>query len=191
MLRSPAKPAKPAKPDADGVDDVKTNGTIDRALHHQRPCVPPKTRPFLRKFHEVLDASPLSTASKNAYKSRLCTMVSAFDHDVDWIIDHCRDVRTVLESKYAPETRVSKSYVNAVLMLFKHTQDLKLKRPRAYKRWFKYFMRVKAITEAKYDNVQASDRQREAYVEWDEVLRRRDALPRDSDAYLLLWQRDP
>lgn len=140
--------------------------------------------PYLTQFTKVIDASTeLSDVSKKTYKDRLRRLTTMTGHDVDWIIMHCKGVYEAIK-KY--ETQTQKGYINTVLMLFKYTDGLKKKKKKVYDCWYKLFMKVAAQAEEKYNNMEASDRQKKVYVPWAKILETRDGLAKDSQEYLLL-----
>ncbi len=140
------------------------------------------SKPFLDKFTTIIMASQeLSDKSKQTYAVRLRRLTDITGHDVDWIIDHCSATLGMLKDK-AAETK--KGFINSILAVFKYTDKLKAKKPKTYKCWFDNFNKVKAITQAKYDNIQPSERQIKAYVPWADVIQARDKLHKDSDTYL-------
>lgn len=140
--------------------------------------------PYLSQFTKVINASSeLSDISKRTYRDRLRRLTTLTGHDVDWIIMHCKDVHEVIK-KY--ETQTQKGYINTVLMLFKYTEGLKKKKKKVYDCWYKVFMKVAEEADAKYNNMEASDRQKKVYVAWAKILETRDTLVKDSQEYLLL-----
>jgi uncharacterized protein with HEPN domain len=139
--------------------------------------------PYLKKFTDVIDNSTLAKLSKIEYKGRLQRLTLLTGHDVDWIIQNCKEVQKKLKS-YAPTTQ--KGYINTVLTIFKYTKDLRKKQPNAYKCWFDALSKINVIVEAKYDNIEPSKKQLETYVQWDDIIKRRDTLDKESPEYLLL-----
>ena len=138
---------------------------------------------FLLKFQEIIDASELSDISKKTYKDRLKRLTTLMNHDVDWIILHCRETYEKLKQY---EIQTQKGYINSILTLFKYTKGLKTKRLNTYNCWYSIFQEVDAKAEDKYNNLQASDRQRAAYVAWHDIITARDKLDKSSQDYLLL-----
>lgn len=141
-----------------------------------------KNRPFLNKFSAILmQVASLSDKSKEVYVTRLRVLADICGHDVDWVIDHCPRMMKLIEHK-SVETR--KAFAGTILALFKYTAGLKDKKPKTYQCWLTHFKAVREIAQAKYDNIQPSKRQLEAYVAWGDIISARDKLDRDSDTYL-------
>ena len=140
--------------------------------------------PYLTQFKKVIDAtSELSDASKKAYKDRLRRLTEMTSHDVDWIIMH---PDAILERLQKYELQTQKSYINSILTLFRYTKNLKKKRRDVYDKWYKIFSKVHVKADEKYNTMEASDRQKQVYVAWAQILERRDELAKDSAEYLLL-----
>lgn len=143
--------------------------------------------PFLNKFNGVIDTSVgLSDKSKVNYKNRLGRLVTITGKDVDWIIDHCVVVLKKMKENGLEKPESTKAYINTILALFKYTEKLKEKKPKAYKCWLGEFTKVNEIAMAKYNNLAASDKQVASFVAWEDILQKRDDLNRDSIEYLLL-----
>ncbi len=139
--------------------------------------------PYLKKFLDVIDKSSLADLSKIEYKGRLQRLTTITGHDVDWIIQNCKETLKKLKS-YAPTTQ--KGYINTILTLFKYTKNLKKKQQSSYNCWFDALNKINEIVEAKYDNIEPSKKQLETYVSWDDIIKKRELLNKDSSEYLLL-----
>jgi hypothetical protein len=143
--------------------------------------------PFLAKFQTIIDKSQdLSDISKQQYKSRLKKLTDMTQHDIDWVIQHCEETLDFITKAGRDEPQTIKSYINAVLAVYRYTSGLRNKYKTSYKCWSDKRREVSSITNEKYDNLQASEKQIEVYIPWQEIIDTRDKLPRDSDAYLML-----
>lgn len=143
--------------------------------------------PFLEKFGKVLDASPLSDSSKQAYKHRLRRLTDITGKDVDWILDHCKETMDKLKTKAKlSEPQTLKSLINAVLVLFKYTLGLKDKKKKSYTCWYNAFDEVNKVAKARYDNLEATERQLASHVSWSDILQTRDSLNLNSVEYFIL-----
>lgn len=142
------------------------------------------SKPYLNKFLDVIDNSTtLATLSKIEYKKRLIRLTDITGKDVNWILSHCKETIKSLE-KFSPET--IKGYVNTILTLFRNTKGLKEKHSKVYICWSDRLSNISDITNAKYDNIEASQKQIESFVSWGEVIEKRDKLDKTSEAYLIL-----
>jgi hypothetical protein len=146
-----------------------------------------KKLPFLLKFQSVIDdAENLSAMSKTQYKSRLNKLTDITGHDVDWIIKNCKKTMELIEKAKKTEPQTQKSYINAILAVFRYTQDLKVKHAKHHQCWTDEFKRVNDLTHEKYENLEASPRQLQAYLPWEEIVSKMNSLDKDSVEYFLL-----
>lgn len=140
--------------------------------------------PFLTRFVNIIkNNKKLSDVSKTNYIKRLNHLVNVTGHDINWIVDNCTKAMAFLKDK-SFETK--KAYINSILTLFKYTANMKSLKSKQYDCWFKHFQKVNDITEKKYDNIEASDKQLDAYIDWKDVLEVRDKLDKEGDSYLIL-----
>lgn len=143
-------------------------------------------KPFLIKFKNIIDKTDLSDVSKNNYKYRLERLTILTNKDVDWIINNCKKTLSILNDNKITEPQSVKAMINAILTLFKHTKDLRETKQKAYTCWIKHFKEVNEKAQEKYENIEPSARQIEAYVPWEEVLNKRDQLDNTSNEYFIL-----
>lgn len=141
---------------------------------------------YLDKYSNLIDSTELADLSKEQYKLRLLKLTKIAGHDIDWVIKNCSSTMKLMSEKGVKSAETQRSLINAVLALFKYDNTLKIKQIKDYECWSKHFKKVSAITEHKYDTLQASDKQLETYVPWGEIIKRRDTLDTGSQEYLLL-----
>lgn len=140
-------------------------------------------RVFLERFHKVIDASELSDVSKKTYKDRQTRLTKLMDHDLDWVMLHPNETCEKIKQF---EIQTQKGYINSILTLFKYTKNMKEKHKKLYNKWTEIFEEVYKKAEEKYMNIEMSERQKQAYVKWADVIKVRDGLDKKSDAYLML-----
>ena len=144
------------------------------------------TLPFLTKFQKIIgETDELSQISKYSYQTRLKKLTDITLHDIDWILKNCNKTLELIEKAGVTEPQTFKSYINAVLACFKYS-NLQDTHKKAYECWTKTRIKVNSIAQEKYENLQASPKQIEVYVPWNEIIETRDKLNNDSDEYLLL-----
>lgn len=143
-------------------------------------------KPFLIKFKNIIDKTDLSEVSKNNYKYRLDRLTTLTNKDVDWIINNCRKTLSILKDNNITEPQSVKAMINAILTLFKHTKGLRETKQKAYTCWIEHFKEINEKAQEKYEKIEASPRQIEAYVPWEEVLSKRDKLDKTSNEYFIL-----
>ena len=149
--------------------------------------IPPITfeTPFLEKFKTLLDETTLARRSIQAYKYRLTKIVGYVAHDVDWILINPKEtIRILRQNVSEPET--IKAFCNSILTLFRHVSGLKIKMARSYALWSEEFKSINQITSYKFDTLTPSEKQKNVFVEWGEILKKRDQLNKDSIHYLVL-----
>jgi hypothetical protein len=145
-----------------------------------------KNYPFLTKFTSVINATELSQSSKDNYIYRLKKLIKLTGKDIDWVLSNCKKTLAIMDKNGIKEPQSVKALVSALIALFKHTKGLKQEIPKAHKCWLNAFIKVNDIVEKKYDNLEPSEKQVEAYIPWVDIIKRREELKKDSDDYLLL-----
>lgn len=143
-------------------------------------------KPFLTKFKDIIDKTDLSDVSKNNYKYRLDRLTTLTNKDVDWIINNCKKTLTILAKNKITEPQSVKAMINAILTIFKHTKGLRQTKQKAYTCWINHFKEVNEKAQEKYEKIEPSERQIEAYVPWNEIIAKRDELDKTSNEYLVL-----
>ena len=132
----------------------------------------------------ILDAE-LSPVSKRVYLTRLRTILSETGKSIFAVAtnptEHLAWVRGWSE---APATQ--KSYIAAILAVFRHNEGLKDQQQQAYQEWYAAFQEINGAIDERYKNNEPSARQKEGYVPYAEIVAKRDALPDGSDDRLLL-----
>lgn len=145
-----------------------------------------ENNPYLKRFQQIIDDSKLSVLSKAGYKTRLNRLVKITGHDLNWVMMNADKTMNILEENGIKELQTKKAYINAILTLFKHTEGLKNILAGSHARWLNHYRQVNSAAQVKYETCQASERQRNAYVKWDDILARRDQLDKSSPDYLIL-----
>ena len=149
----------------------------------------------LVEFEKALDASEtLAAASKQLYKERLRSIASATGHvaDFDWNISHPDDTWEALHavrkpsrtpgSKEPPKPlsdQTLRASAAAMVTLFKHASRLTSKikgHAAALEGWQELLKESTEIAQVKYDDIQPSERQKEAHIEWSDLIAVRDRL---------------
>jgi hypothetical protein len=134
---------------------------------------------------KVIIDSELSQVSKRVYIERLRTMVAHFDTNVYWIITHPDEVLEWIIKK-SEVLSTQKSYIIAVLAVFKHNEGLKIQLKKNYDIWFKKFTEIDEAITNRYKTNEPSERQLNAYVKFDDIIKKRDSLEEGSIDKLLL-----
>ena len=142
--------------------------------------------PFLTKFKDIIDKTDLSESSKNNYKYKLERLTILTNKDVDWILSNCKKTLRILEENDINKPQSVKAMINTVLTVYKHTKGLRESKQKAYTCWIENFKQVNEKVQEKYEKIEASERQIEAYVPWKEIIKTRDELDKTSQEYFIL-----
>ena len=134
-------------------------------------------------FETALSEGKLKVSSKENYLYRWSRLRSLTKKTDEWILKHPKEVVMTLK-EMAPQSR--RSYMNAVLSVFKYAPELQCSMVKQYKKWQDMFQSLDEEISEKYDRNEPSARQREAYMSWEEVLKKRDSLQKDSEEYLVM-----
>lgn len=141
---------------------------------------------YLEKFKTIIDKTDLADQSKKQYKLRLKRLSEISGHDIDWVLDHCKETFEMMKEQDILEPQTVKAYINSILALFKYTKNLKVIKVKGYKCWVSLFNKVKEIADQKYETLEASDKQIKAYVPWIDIIKKRESLDKNTAEYLLL-----
>lgn len=134
---------------------------------------------------KAITDSELSQISKRVYVERLRTMVAHFETNIYWIITHPDEVLEWILKK-SDVLSTQKSYIIAVLAIFKHNEGLKIQLKKDYDIWFKKFTEIDEAITQKYKTNEPSEKQLNAYVEFKDIVKKRDELEDGSMDKLLL-----
>jgi hypothetical protein len=146
-------------------------------------------RPFLEKFVAIIEKTELSDSTKDNYKRRMQKLVTMTNKDLDWVLANCKKTLEIMEKNGVTEPQSVKALLSVIVALFKHAKQLKAQMPKAYKCWLAAFLKINEIVESKYDNLEPSEKQVDAYVPWSDIIKRRDELDKDGnehDKHLIL-----
>ena len=137
------------------------------------------------KSFDCIKNADLSNVTKRTYLERLRYMIQDTKTDLysiltnpkkylDWIKNHSSSLQT------------QKSYISAILAVFKHTPDIKKTEQKHYYDWYHGFKEIHQQIDQKYKMNKPTDKQQEAYVAYADIIRKRDELEKGSRERLLL-----
>jgi len=132
----------------------------------------------------ILDAE-LSPVSKRVYLTRLRTILSETGKSVFHVVTRPTEYLAWV-SKWSDAPATQKSYITAILAVFRHNEGLKEQQAAAYEEWYTAFQEINGTIDERYKNNEPSARQKEGYVPYAEIVAKRDALPEGGDDRLLL-----
>ena len=143
----------------------------------------------LLDYETALDKSDkLAAASKQLYKERLRSVAAATGktEDFNWCVSHPDDVWEALHKVRKPgktpkplSEQTLRASAAAMMTLFKHAPHLTSKIPgsdKALGGWQELLKESTEEVQKKYDNIEPSEKQKEAHIEWEELLLVRDRL---------------
>lgn len=137
---------------------------------------------------KLLNNDKLSKYTLKQYRTKLEGLKEIMKHDLDWILDHPEETNKRVLSVYS-EVRTQKAYLTSVCALFKHIPELKDEKSEQYSKYYEYTKALSDIIEEKEKKGDASEKQKKGYVEWSEILKKRDELAKQdfgSKEHLLL-----
>lgn len=127
----------------------------------------------------------LSPVTKRVYLERIRYMLTNLKVDVFTILRN--------PNKYVPWIRdtfdayaTQKSYISAVLAIFRHNEGLKQQEQKHYDAWFQAFQEIHTQIDEKYKRNEPSDRQTLGFVPFEDIIAKRDTLGEGNYDRLLL-----
>lgn len=126
----------------------------------------------------------LSPITKRVYMQRLKVMMEELQMNIQMLVQNPSKVIDWIFKTY-PSEQTRKSYISAVLAIFRHNNDLKEKEKDAYLKWYDAFAKTHSIIEDRYKHNEPTQRQKDVYVPFDTVVQARDALKKGTIERLL------
>jgi integrase len=136
-------------------------------------------------YIDAIAGASISNMSKKVYLTRLKKWVEEAEVELETILAN-PDKYLKWVYKKSSNSQTQKSYISAILAIFKHTPELKDKYKSDYDIWFEAFKKVNGKIEDKYKTNEPSERQKEGFVEYKEIIQKRDHLEKGSKERLLL-----
>lgn len=133
-------------------------------------------------LQSIRESDKLSQASKDHYISKATQLCTITGHDLAWVVAHPKETMQALSKAGKTEPMTQRAYITTIQAVIKYNPEQHAHRTQ----WAALFTAVDTPVQNKYKNNTASERQLQAYVRWDDILKRREELPRTSDEYLVL-----
>lgn len=137
-----------------------------------------------KSFDCIINAQ-LSPVTKKVYLERLKFIINEIQVDLNEILTHPEKYLKWIES-HSSTPQTQKSYISAILAVFKHTPGLKDKYKTYYYKWYDGFKKNHNSIDEKYKLNQPSEKQKLGYIEYKDIISKRDTLPEGSKERLLL-----
>lgn len=137
---------------------------------------------------QLLNNDKLSKYTLKQYRTKLEGLKEIMKNDLDWILDHPDETNKRILSVY-DEVRTQKAYLSSICALFKHVPELKDKKNDSYTKYYEYTKVLSDKIEELDRKGEASEKQKKGYVEWGEIIKKREELSKQdfgSKEHLLL-----
>jgi integrase len=111
--------------------------------------------------------------------------MEALQMNIKMLVDAPEEVIEWIKDTYDSE-QTRKSYISAILAVFRHNPALKESRKEVYKKWYDAFAEIHNAIEERYKRNEPTQKQKDVYVPFQKVIEARDKLERGSYERLLL-----
>lgn len=112
----------------------------------------------------------LSDASIKQYTSKVSSLMGLCGWSVDYIVEHPDEVVKCIEGHYS-ELQTQKAYIAAVRSVIKHCRDGgRGMDKKILDKWYEHGKRVNDLITARYEEGMATDKQKESFVKWEDVV---------------------
>lgn len=137
---------------------------------------------LLQPIQESTDLSPVT---KRNYVDRVKGLTDRADKPIEHIITH-PDTYIAKIKSWFPKPTSFRVYFSIVLGLFKYNPEFKAKHTAHHKKWHDAFKGAEDVVNERYESNEPTARQRQGYVPYAEIVKKRDGLPRGHMYRLLL-----
>lgn len=137
------------------------------------------------KFLDAILQAELSAISKRVYLERWKVLLQELQTDIFDIITHPDKHLPWFRERFTSKATL-KSYLSAVLAIFRHNNGLRDQEKEAREKWYAAFNEVHEEIEERYRHNEPTEKQKEAYVPFSEIIKARDGLEAGTDEKLLL-----
>lgn len=129
----------------------------------------------------------LSFMSKKTYLAHIYMLqdTGGVHHTIDYVVRHPQHTYDLICNK-TDQAKSRVAYINSILTLYRHIPTLAERYPKEHAAWRVHLALEDGNANKRYEKGEPTDRQRAAHVPWADILRARDALPRDSIDYLFM-----
>lgn len=134
---------------------------------------------------DCIKNADISNTTKRVYLERLKVIIKETEKDLYEIISHPQEYLLWIK-KHSSSLQTQKSYISAILAVFKHTTGLKEKEKNHYYSWYTEFSNIHKQIDLKYKLNEPTKKQKDAYVPFGEIIEMRNKLEIGSKERLLL-----
>lgn len=136
------------------------------------------------KYIQAIVDADLSPVTRKVYLQRLKVMMEENAMNVQMLVSSPDEVLEWIYATYDSH-QTQKSYISAILAVFRHNAGLKQDKNAAYKKWYNAFADVHQHIEDRYKRNEPTQKQKDVYVPFLDVVKARDSLPKGSHERLL------
>jgi len=122
--------------------------------------------------------------SKEGYLARLKSLQELFDKRLDKIIKDPQTYGEKIKEHYQNEN-TQKTVFTAILAAIKYT-DMKATHRDLFNLWYKFYLKIRNSIERKVINNIPTERQIEAHVDWEDIIKKRDAMAKGTKQHILM-----
>jgi hypothetical protein len=136
-------------------------------------------------FLDAIIQAELSAISKRVYLERWKVLLQEIKRDIYHILTHPDEYIPWFQQRFQSKATL-KSYFSAVMAVFRHNPGLRDQEKESRTKWFEAFTKVNDEIEERYRNNEPTEKQKEVYVPFSDIVKARDTLESGSDERLLL-----
>lgn len=119
----------------------------------------------------IIEAETLSDSSKTQYLEKLTTLSKLVGKPLDYILDNPHRVRAIIERRYQCAL-TQRAFVAAVKAVFHYNPHLKESKADKYDQYTEFQNQMSQAVTDRYMAAEPSDKERQNWVPWNEVLAR-------------------
>jgi hypothetical protein len=144
---------------------------------------PTQLEPFQsRSLRRAVDKGQLAESSLLNYEKRLNGLQASSGLSVKYLTRHPKKAHAAIVDNHGDVPQTVRAYIIAFLALFRHNPKMAEQHHKEYAEFKKIFQTIDKVVKERYDSNEPTERQREAYMPWADVIAKRDALGRTSGA---------
>lgn len=146
------------------------------------------TKKKFKKDHDFIQGimqAELSPVTKRVYMERIKYIMTINEQDIYTIITRPKVYIQWIKDTFSA-LATQKSYISAILALFRHNPGLKEQESKHYQLWFEAFQTIHNHIDERYKKNEPTEKQTEGYVPFASIVETRDTLSKGSYEKLLL-----
>jgi hypothetical protein len=139
----------------------------------------------MRYIRNILKAENLSDITKKDYEIRIKLFVDRTEEKIENII---KNPEKYIEWIYqnANTLQTKKAYIASIMAIFKYNPNLKKQQKKSYEKWFNELAKINSEIDDIYKKNEPTEKQKNSYIEFSEIIKKRDQLVKGSIERLIL-----